>query len=315
MACECLQGKNTGIPSCSAIPSIAKQYIIVPTFGSDGNFNSIASGTVVDDAYIQAKLNAENPNDRWYPIPGELLNVEDVRGDNVTEEAGNGRTAFIQTGTRTVTAEIWDDPIPQLQGKLEGHRCSQFSLFTVDRDGNLIGVSTDKFQTLRPIRINKDSWAPVYIKPTDTTTAKIQLNFQWSNLDKDSDITLFVESDIEADLSTLQGVIDLNVIEIVAPTLTEFTVDLQYDYGAFGKPEKYVGGTAPDFVLKNVSQGTTVTIDTLTEIDDGRYTFEYSVGVASTDVLTLESDYSGVPSELVSTGFEVVAGTNLTAIP
>ena len=312
--CSCTTfGGNTGLPNCVELIGASRQFIIAPKFKTDGSRFSFPAGTTIDDAYLSDSINAEESQNRIYPIKGDLKNVTDERADPTTEDFDDGTSSIVSKGVRSVDAFIIDSPVPKLIENLEGFGCADFGIYIIDVNGNLVGSASKDCSELYPILVEASTWNPEYVKATSTTVAKIRLRFQWSALALDSDLNMFAGTDITADLTALEGLLDVKVTEVVAPSTTEFTVDMNYIYGNLSSGKQtYKGLSAGDAVVRNLTQGDTVTLDSVTETEDGRYVFDYTNDTQTLgDILQIESGATG--NVLLTTGHEIDP-TSLTAI-
>jgi hypothetical protein len=76
------------------------------------------------------------------------------------------------------------------------------SAFLVDGNGSLIGdKSVAGFLT--PIKIKNGTWDAKTVDQTDTTIAKVTLDFQWADSVRDGDIGFLKDSDFAADVNWL----------------------------------------------------------------------------------------------------------------
>lgn len=286
--CNCDSGlSNMGVPNCQTIQSVTKKLIYVPTFGSNGTRNGIAISDVLDQAYVDGKIQAANPADRWYPTP-YIENVEDTKGDSTFESLNNGSNIFIQEGARTFTG-VHIKQSTTFLGKLKSGRCVNFGVYMVDIDGTLTGSISSDGQTLYPIAVDKETFNPVLVKATDTTVQKIQVSFEFDRIERDENLKSISAGDISASLLTTNGLISSN-LEATSFTATGGTLTVTMDYGTFGKGIKVEGLELADISVFNVTTSTAVTVATVTEGSAGVYTLAYASGVTTADELRISLD-------------------------
>lgn len=303
--CDCNASLgNSGVPNCVNIPNVTYKMFVTPTFDSTGAKNYIDTTATLDSTFFTDLLNAgrsgatnTDEKQRIYPI-GAFKNVEDVRGDDITEGFNDGSTTFIQEGTRTFTGVIIDRPSPTLLGKMKGWRCSQISAYIVDTDGNLYGNGSESGK-LYPFRLDSETWSPKFMKTADTTVAKIQLDFTYAKDEADEDIKMILSSETTPDVRDLVGLIDVNAGAATSITTTGFVTALTFDYGSAVTAQDFKGAVLADFDLYNETTTSSVTITSVTESPDGTYTFVIPLQT-SADVLTLN---------LQKDGFEMTALT------
>lgn len=285
MACDCnVVFGNTGTPDCVSIGSVTYRLIGVPTFDSTGVRNYIDTTQTLDSAFFTALINQSDTSKRWYPLP-VMKNVEDIRGEDLTESFNDGSTAFIQEGSRTFTGITIKNPSPVLLGKMKSWRCSQISVFVIDTDGNILGNGATA-DTLYPFELDSETWSPKYMKTTDTTVAKIQIDYTYAKSENDEDIRMIAADEMSIDVKDLEGLQDVTAGAATSIATTGFVTAIVGAYGTAVAKNKIKGLLAADFTIYNETQTSAVTITTCTESPDGTYTFVYSAQT-SADVLTL----------------------------
>lgn len=285
MACDCnVVFGNTGTPDCVSIGSVTYRLIGVPTFDSTGVRNYIDTTQTLDSAFFTALINQSDTSKRWYPLP-VMKNVEDIRGEDLTESFNDGSTAFIQEGSRTFTGITIKNPSPVLLGKMKSWRCSQISVFVIDTDGNILGNGATA-DTLYPFELDSETWSPKYMKTTDTTVAKIQIDYTYAKSENDEDIRMIAADEMAIDVKDLEGLQDVTAGAATSIATTGFVTAIVGAYGTAVAKNKIKGLLAADFTIYNETQTSAVTITTCTESPDGTYTFVYSAQT-SADVLTL----------------------------
>jgi hypothetical protein len=290
-ACDCdVVFGNSGTPTCVSIGSVTFRLIGVPTYDSTGAKNFIDTTATLDSAYFTAALNNTDSTKRWYPLP-EMKNVEDVRGEDLTESFNDGSTAFIQEGSRTFTGITIKNPSPVLLGKIKKWRCSEISVFVIDVDGNILGDGSEA-DKLYPFKLDSETWSPKYMKTTDTTVAKIQIDYTYSKDEVDENIRMIAADETSVDVKDLDGLIDVNAGAATSISTTGFSTELTYDYGTAVTKQKFKGGVLADFTLYNETTTASVTITSVTEATDGNYDFVIPAQT-SADVLTLSLSKDG----------------------
>jgi len=263
---------NTGTPTKQRVVASGVGLIAVRMKADDGTLNQILASDVIDQAYVDAKINEEDESKRWYPI-GNFRNEEDTRADPITETFSDGGSVITQQGVRTYVGWLINFA-PAYVGILESLKCFDFGLFVIDSCGAITGsISKDK-TALRPIRVNQNSWEPRYVKATPTVSAKVQLSFEFSQLERDKDLRVISEEEATADLLDIEGLLPL-AAAISGEAATGFVAALSVDYDIFLNASKEVvpGWVASDFALLNKNTNLTVAITSVTEAPEGTYTF------------------------------------------
>ena len=290
-ACDCnVSFGNTGIADCVSIGSVTYRLIGVPTYDSSGVRNFIDTTATLDSAYFTARINDTDSASRWYPLP-PMKNVEDVRGEDLTEGFNDGSTSFIQEGSRTFMGIVIKKPSPELLGKMKSWRCANISVFAIDIDGNILGDGSEDGK-LYPFKVDSETWSAKYMKTTDTTVAKIQLDYTYSKDENDENIKMISAGETSIDVRDLEGLQDVSgvVSGIVA---TGFTATLSGIYGTAVAKNSIKGLVLADFSLYNETTTSSISITSVTETSDGVYVFVYAAQTAA-DVMTLSLSKDGL---------------------
>lgn len=276
---------NTGTPNKQRVVASGAKFLAVPLKADDGSFNQILASDVIDQAYLDARINDEDESKRWYPI-GKFDNQEDTRADPITETFSDGASAITQQGVRTYVGWLVNYAPVYLE-VLYSFSCFDFGLFIIDPCGALTGVVTKDGTALRPIRVNQNSWEPRYLPATPTVSAKVQLSFEFSQLVADKDMRVISEDEVTADLLNAEGLLPLKAT-ISGESATGFVAALAVDYDLFldASQEEVPGWVSADFALQNKTTNLAVAITSATEAPEGTYTFVIPMQSAA-DVLEL----------------------------
>lgn len=290
--CECNLGlSNTGTPDCQNVQNVTAKIILLNTFDSDGNRNFIDTTVTLDQTFVNDRINDDDESKKWRPLSRKKMkNVEDVKGDSVFETFNDTSNVFIREGARTFNALILSQSSTFL-GKIKSARCVDISVFLVDIEGNLIGA-TQESGKLFPIRVDKETWNPIDVRKTDSTSQRISLSFEFSDIESDEDIKMIKASEFEAGVSLLteRGLIDVNGV-VSDITLTTFTLTTTFDYGTAVTAAPFEGKDDPsDWALAEVTPTPgSIVITSVTEVLAGVYDFVMPAA-SSADVLSLDLD-------------------------
>lgn len=282
--CECgttLQA--TGTPNKQSAVSSGSVLIAVYMKADDGTANQILATDTIDQAYIDARINDTDASKRWYPI-GEFKSPQDSRADPISESFSDNSTAITQQGLRTYTGYLINFA-PVYAGTLDRFACSSFGVYSIDSCGNLTGSINSDGTALRPIRVNGESWEPRYMKGNPTEKAKIQLMFEFSQLEKDKYLRNIAADSISGDILNVTGLLPISA-SISSPSTTGFTATLTVDFDVFLNSDKVPveGFTVQDFKLVNRGTGLEIAITSVTEGAAGVYTFVIPVTSAGTNL-------------------------------
>lgn len=298
-ACECNVGLgNTGLPNCQNIMTVARKLILVPYEDNAGARNGITLSDTLDQTYFDGKVNDSDSSQRWFPLP-LLDNVTNERGEPVTETSDIGTIAHIKDGIRAFFGEMWNQS-PQLVDKINTARCVEVGAYVVDFMGRIIGSISDDGATLYPIRIDRQSLNAIFAWPTGTTTAKVNLGFNWHQNETDGKLRVIEPSEYTGDVLSLNGLLDIYA-EFSGLSTTGGTVRLYTIFGTAKAPLADSGLLLADSVLFNVTDSLAVTKLTWVESPDGTYAYTHAAQT-SADVMRLTPtkagrDYAAVVAE------------------
>jgi hypothetical protein len=262
--------KNTGTPSTQRVIKDGTKIFAMRLYGDDGVRNEITSTDTVDAAFIAAMINNADYSKRLYPI-GEFRNVESLRADPVTESFNDGSSSITQKGVRTFTGALINYSNAYIS-QLESFSCSKFGIYTVDDCGNLTGSLSADCLSLYPIRVNESSWYPSLMKGTDTTVGKVNLAFEFHQLEQDANLRVILKSEMTSvDLLETDGLEDVTAT-ISGEATTGFVAALTIKYDAFQTAVPVVGETVASFEAYNVTNSASITLTSSSEAPDGTYT-------------------------------------------
>lgn len=283
--CSCtLQRFNTGT-ACNPIMEVAKKLLAVPLYKEDGTRNGIDLTGTINEAFFTTWINAADPLERLYPLP-TMKNINDTRGDDVREEFADNSYAKIQEGPRTFEGFIVGSEVsPQLKGQLDKFSCNPMGFYIVDRKSSIYGMISSDGNTLYPIIVDEQSISAKLVPATDTTVAKIQFSFQFSNDESDACIRMITADELGGTyLLSVNGLRDVDM-SFSGISQTGVTVTLKTRYGSALTKVPVTGLVAADFIsstdaatsrLRNVTDSANVTISGLTETADGVYALTFS---------------------------------------
>lgn len=297
---------NTGTPSSICNPGRIQLMIAVPKFGSNGDRNSILVTDTIDQAYIDSKINAVDPADRWYPISGAWEQVENLRADDTTEDS-DGITRITAKGLKAFSGRDYAAASKQYADVQDSLGCSEFGFYTLDGDNNLEGVISSDCTQLYPALVEKNTLSAKYIDPTQSTAAYIQLNFTWNQLLKDGSLYFIEGSEITGDIAEASGLIDVTIENATVPSVTEVTFDTKTKYGSFKvNGLAWVGAPVTAFEIFNQTSSSVVVPSGIVENTDGNYTLTYAAQTVA-DILIIRS--ASTAGEYNVSGYEITPFT------
>jgi hypothetical protein len=293
--CTCKQGiANTGTPNCSTSIEVPVKLFVQSLYDSEGNKNMIDLSVIndptdLDNAFFSAMINDTDKSKRLFPFP-KMKNVENTRGENRLETFKDGSKLYIGQGTRTFKALIvGKEATPQLAGKLESLRCTDFGIYMAGQTGSFIG-SDATAGYLQPINIDQDSFSAKYMPPTDDAVQKIEISFDFDVTEYDQNLRAIQAEEMTCDVRELRGLLDV-YYNVVSCSTTTLICDLYTDYGTALNRIPVEGLVASDFISSDTLA--TSNIYDITDNSDlsitasesatipGRYTLTYSGAVSS----------------------------------
>jgi len=287
LGCNCNAGlSNTGRPNCVPIQSVTSKLILVPLKANDGTANGIDLSAPVPT--WSDLVNEVDASKRWFPTPG-FENVELPKADSQFEEANSGRMVFLRQGKRSFSGELWaEDSSPTLLAKLQNNRCVDFGVYIVDVNGNLVGSKVGGF--LYPIPVDNPSFDPRYMFATDSTVSKIMVAFDFDRLFDEGTMYMITPTEAGLNFNDLQGLVDVNFINVVEIPNVEITFDAVFDYGTAYNPLRFIGATGADFQLYNNTTATVEVIGGFAENTDGNYTLSFVFVTGQSYTVSVEKD-------------------------
>lgn len=283
MTTICRPLANTGASICPFLMKVGRRVILVPTIGSDGTANGFDTIAEVTKTALQAKFDAEDPLDRFYPLP-VVENVENIRAETVFFEWNSGQKVRIRQGPRTFKASLPSDHTDTtLIKRLQAWYGQSFGVYIIDKAGNFIYDKGDSGEVM-PMAVDGNSFDLNLVTETYSEPLFSLMQFDFSQDLNDGDIYYIPVSSLDFDgLGTdFYGLWDLTVTATAIATATTFSVETVYAVPVTGL---LVG----DISIYNNTTSATVTVDTLTESPTvpGTYVGAHASGVTATDSITL----------------------------
>jgi len=297
--CACDEGlNNTGISNCPTLMDVTKGLIAVSRVANDGTSNSIPSGTTLDAAFFESKLNEPDPSKRFFPVMN-LDNVENLRADSNFQTTGSGRNIFLTEGVRAFQGDIIGAD-PKVKGFLDSWSCGKIMVYAVDKSRNMWGIQSADGLSLEGMPIDGNTNDPKFLFTTDTTKNAAQVKFEFDELMRDEDISYFASSDITGvDILTINGLLNVNVA-VSLETSTTFTITMTQDYGPISLKNPIEGYLITDFTLVETSPTPgAIVITTVTESAPGVYDFVVPINAGATNLLTAaKNGFDFPPTEI-----------------
>lgn len=304
--CSCESGIfNSGLPSCVGSFGKIVKLIFVAQTANDGTDNFIPCNTVVDAAYVTAKLNEADPSKRWYPSD-DLVGVVQETADNVTEAIG-GINYNVEAGASTFLGQFIGKASsnPQYLQFLKSLECGTLMYFAVDVNGNLVGELIGT--ALYGFRIQPNTVSSKFIFGTDTTIAKNQVAFTLSPLVLQERISVLLKNDgLTADLLGAKGLLDVVLSAPGTPVTLdwlEVTAKLLWKKSGCTSID-YVGSSSEDvsdWELYNYSTLASITITSVEYLGDAQYKLNFAAQTSGDEIGVKLSKNGFISNELKTT--------------
>lgn len=298
--CNCDTGLfNLQSADCIKTPDIARKFIFVKYFKTDGTVNGLDLTGTINEASIDALIAQSDKNLRWF-LTDRFHTYTTDRADPNFETIDN-ENFFLSQGTRTTAVDFLTADT-DLANRLDGSRCVDLGMFIVDTVNGLSGVVTrDLF--LDPIRLNKETvWSKV-IFATEGARHKVHLAFEWDRLVSDGDVRTLSFADHGTDLINKRGLIDVLARFGIGNSTTEIQIDF-YTVEGSASGSAFTGLVFGDFIVTDVSDGTPIAVSASTEAPDGTYTLTIALQPSSTvvDVTATQAgfDFSATVDETIT---------------
>lgn len=294
--CACASvAYNPGMLSCVPVATRDAFKIYVSYYDSTGAINKVPAGTVINQAYITAKLNHTDPTVRWYITP-KIENNTPAPAEMETESIGN---QTFSTGEDIKQAETFEhvrkDANPALVAFYDSIACVTMGEFSISRSGQLKGMN-DGEGNLIPKKLQDGSLNASYVPALPGQTQRIMVTRTDDELENDSFVD-FIDVDQIA-YSALKWRL-LQPVEltpyILSATATAIVFKLQTT-GSVGYKAPATGFVTADVVssdtgstgkVYNVTEDADVTGTLTYDATLQQYTFTYGTAVTVADEVVL----------------------------
>lgn len=302
---------NSGTSGCIEQIKTWDYLVRVDQQDDQGVANFIPAGTVIDQTYVQGKLNETDPSKKWTIFP-KLWTVEDVRAEALTETIDN--IDFIERqGTRTFNAMfIGKFASPQMEATWKSFSCRSNAVFGLTSAGQIEGNNPNLAGDLYPIKVQNDTWFAIYQKPTKAPTKqKIMISFAVDETEEDACLD-FISSESIAYPTTnwySDAPIDVEGAEVSNASLTTIVFTMKERFGDVNKNDipglasvdfSPDDGVTTDTVFNKTASSnvpiTGLTVDTVT-LGNGATQLQYTMTFAAqtlNDVIVIDIFKTGL---------------------
>ncbi len=292
MANDCFCGdapRSLGSPDCVTIEKQIEKFALTTLKDDAGDEKRILK-TDLTKANFDTLINEPQPRDRVY-MTAPTKSPESTRDDSVFEDFDDGTSFFVRENPMTMIAPFPGQSRVYLDN-LKSWKCQDFGYYALDKVGNILYLDKGD-EYAYPIPVDKDTQDFKYMTASGSTVAKAWWRHQWPVTISDN---CLIAAPTDISPNDLQPLLPVSATFSNEST-TGFTVELTASEDSSVKIEELV--FPGNFVLKNVTQDTTVAITTVTESSPGVYEFVFPAQ-ASADVLRLTISQTGFDFYFIS---------------
>jgi len=252
---------NTG-QGCLNMYGVDLKLAFQATYDSNNVENVLAPTDLDTDAKVEALRNNIDPAKRVYFL-SDMQNPVSVREVANQQVYDGGDVAELSKGAKTYTA-LLTNVSPYYEEILNSFKGKQFSVYSVDEEGNLKGTRAgDGF--IRGTRISVGSLSTVWVEPTNTTAAGLTISWNIKRSEKDSNISYISANTFDLPLGDKQGLCE---VSLTVSNITTTTLDLDGIVLTGFKGEDdiiYLGGDLSLYFTITDELGANVVITSVTE--------------------------------------------------
>lgn len=290
MALSCLCGlKNYGRGQCTTVIGTPVSVALQNRIDSSGVVNRIDLNAAFTLTTLNGLITNVDTKKRIVLLP-RMKGMDLPIADTVFDEATDGTKSFVRDGIWGITGEVRDkDAVPPTQKKLKKIRCNDASAYIVTEENQLVGQLSVDGNYMLPLELNTASADPKMMFKNSTTTNKIMFAVDFDNIVKQENLYVLDGEELGIDFRRMQQLTDVNLV------IGDGTGDVTTTTVTWGAATDYVNGLKPNFdvfgltdptdwVLRNLTDASTVTFTSVVEISDGKYTGTYVAQTAGDEM-------------------------------
>lgn len=309
--CRCAgQPLNPGQAGCIPMVGRDKYTILFDYIDSDGNYNGVPSGTVMNQAWITAKLNHTDVTKRWYIFP-EIFALEAAMAENETEEIDG--IAF-PTGEEIKQAfsyqHVKEEATPALKAVYDSLKCRDLGMLTVTISGQLAGMNNNG--DLIGVHLQQGTLSAQYKQPVKGEVQKLMVSAVVDELENDANRDFIPATSIAYGAKKWFALQPLEIIftEVSQSGQDEIVFKLNHLYGSLADKTPITGIVTNDFSpdlgvtdgkVYNVTDAANVTCTVVeSTTTDGLYTMTLSAPQTVGDEIEIKIFLSGYAMQPVT---------------
>lgn len=290
MALSCLCGlKNYGLGQCTTVIGTPVSVALQNRIDSSGVVNRIDLNAAFTLTTLNGLITNADTKKRIVLLP-RMKGMDLPIADTVFDEATDGTKSYVRDGIWGITGEVRDKyAVPPTQKKLKKIRCTDASAYVVTEENQLIGQLSVDGDYMLPLELNTASADPKMMFKNSQTTNKIMFAVDFDNIVKQENLYVLDGNELGIDFRRMQQLTDVNLV------IGDGTGDVTTTTVTWGAATDYVNGLKPNFdvfgltdptdwVLRNLTDSSTVTFTSVVEISDGKYTGTYVAQTAGDEM-------------------------------
>lgn len=287
--CQCTGNfNNLGVPGCLPLLGAPRRFWIGEINNADGTRKSFDPSTLLDLAYFDTILKAEDPQDRVFPADNVKTFLAE-KADPVKEEAESGAMRVVKEGVITHTATYWVNDPYTYKALWDSWKCKEIGVWTEDTEGNIIGEATSDGK-LGGRRVEVNSMVSVVTDPNNTVGAALTVTWSYELASGDGKVSYISASQLASDFATsdAKALLDVEGEFVGVPELDGGSYKLFLLYGPLGEKIPVTGWDETNIEGFNENTPAIVALTAFSDaLVDGTYVYTH-VAQTATNVLHMQ---------------------------
>jgi hypothetical protein len=246
--CRCAgQPLNPGQAGCIPMVGRDKFIVLFDYIDSDGNYNGVPSGTVLNQAWITAKLNHADPTKRWYIFP-EIFALEAASSENETEEIDG---IPFPTGEEIKQpfnfSHVKEEATPSLKAVYDSLKCRDLGMLTITISAQLAGMNNNG--DLIGVHLQQGTLSAQYKQPVKGEVQKMMVSAVVDELENDANRDYIPAASIAYSAKKWFALQPLEIVftEVSQSGQDEIVFKLNHMYGSLFDKTPITGIVTNDF--------------------------------------------------------------------
>jgi hypothetical protein len=250
--CRCAgQPLNPGQAGCIPMAGRDKYLILFDYINSDGDYNGVPAGTVLNQAWITAKLNETDMTKRWYIFP-EIFSLEAGVPENETEEIDG---IPFPTGEEIKQpfsySHVKEEATPSLKAVYDSLKCRDLGMLTITISGQLAGMNNSG--DLIGIHLQQGTLSAQYKQAVKGEVQKMMVSAVVDELENDANRDYIPATSIAYSAKKWFALQPLEIVftEVSQSGQDEIVFKLNHMYGSLADKTPITGIVTNDFSPDN----------------------------------------------------------------